>query len=109
MLCGSVHFIVGMGMLMVSFVDIDHRPSCMQHPCLVRLLGVCLEPSFGMVLEFLPNGDLFGYMHPTDETSIPRSRFPWNVRLKIVRRAPCSPLLQLWVCYGPAGGLRSHS
>ena len=68
-----------------------------RHPNIVRLHGVCIFPKPRMVLELLPLGDLFGFIHPKASgssgssssnenaenllTYISPHKFPWKLRL----------------------------
>jgi len=57
--------------------------SCLDHPNLVRLIGICLAPSLRMILEYLPAGDLCKFLHPTLGSSIDPQDFPWSLRLRM--------------------------
>ena len=80
---------VEMGMLFTDFQqEVFLMSQLRHHPNIVRLHGVCLFPRPRMVLEFLSHGDLFRYLHPTDEgnpenlqTFIHPPSFPWKLRL----------------------------
>lgn len=62
--------------------------SVLDHPNLVKLYGLCLQPSLQMVLEYVKMGDLFHFLHPAkdhaDPTNlVPMEQFPWKLRLLI--------------------------
>lgn len=40
--------------------------SMLTHPNVVRLFGACVSP-LAMVMEFVPEGDLFHFMHPNSQ------------------------------------------
>ena len=39
--------------------------SMLTHPNVVRLFGACVSP-LAMIMEFVPEGDLFHFIHPKD-------------------------------------------
>ena len=40
----------------------------LSHPKLVRMLGVVTEPTFGIAMEFMDRGDLYGLINHPDQT-----------------------------------------
>ena len=48
------------------------------HPNIVKLFGILMKPSLGMVLEFMNKGDLFEYLQSASQD------MPWKTRLLIV-------------------------
>ena len=60
--------------------------SCLHHPNLVKLYGICTTPPLRMVLELIPCGDLFDFLHPKDEYgergNIRKKEFTWKLRLR---------------------------
>lgn len=49
-----------------------HKLMCsgLKHPCVVGLVGLCLNP-LCIVTEFVPNGDLFEYIHSKKPLDLP--------------------------------------
>ena len=50
----------------------------LDHECIVSLHGIRLKPSLGMVMEFLPLGDLFKFLR-----NISPVKFSWTTRIRI--------------------------
>lgn len=63
--------------------------SCLRHPCLVGLYGICVNP-LRMVIEWCPEGDLWHLLRRHEEagTKIPE-RLMWRFALDIARGMRC--------------------
>ena len=76
--------------LFLEFYDEVEIMAMISHPNLVNLSGITLVPELQIVMEYVPLGDLFGLLHPTQESNVPNSiskipneEFPWRERLLI--------------------------
>jgi len=75
-----------------NFAQEVYIMSCLDHANLVKLYGISKEPRLRMVLELVPCGDLFDFLHPKDPSdpsgdsrfTIAREKFPWPLRMKII-------------------------
>jgi len=66
----------------------------MEHPHLVRLLGVCLSPTIQLVTQLMPHGCLLDYVHEHKDNIGSQLLLNWCVQIAKVRR-PKSFLNQL--------------
>lgn len=55
------------------------------HRNLVRLYGVVMRPTMQLVMEYMPLGDLFEFLHPDSPLeSVKAEAFPWRLRLLMI-------------------------
>lgn len=57
----------------------------MEHPHLVRLLGVCLSPTLQLVTQLMPHGCLLDYVHEHQENIGSQLLLNWCVQIAKVR------------------------
>lgn len=53
----------------------------MEHPHLVRLLGVCLSPTIQLVTQLMPHGCLLDYVHEHQENIGSQLLLNWCVQI----------------------------
>lgn len=58
----------------------------MEHPHLVRLLGVCLSPTIQLVTQLMPHGCLLDYVHEHKDNIGSQLLLNWCVQIAKVRR-----------------------
>jgi len=61
----------------------------MEHPHLVRLLGVCLSPTIQLVTQLMPHGCLLDYVHEHQENIGSQLLLNWCVQIAKVRLCVC--------------------
>lgn len=59
----------------------------MEHPHLVRLLGVCLSPTIQLVTQLMPHGCLLDYVHEHKDNIGSQLLLNWCVQIAKVRMA----------------------
>ncbi len=57
----------------------------MEHPHLVRLLGVCLSPTIQLVTQLMPHGCLLDYVHEHKDNIGSQLLLNWCVQIAKVR------------------------
>lgn len=57
-----------------------------EHPYLVRLLGVCLSPTIQLVTQLMPHGCLLDYVHEHKDNIGSQLLLNWCVQIAKVRR-----------------------
>lgn len=61
----------------------------MEHPHLVRLLGVCLSPTIQLVTQLMPHGCLLDYVHEHKDNIGSQLLLNWCVQIaKVSVRVP---------------------
>lgn len=60
----------------------------MDHPHLVRLLGVCLSPTIQLVTQLMPHGCLLDYVHEHKDNIGSQLLLNWCVQIAKVRAHP---------------------
>ena len=58
----------------------------MEHPHLVRLLGVCLSPTIQLVTQLMPHGCLLDYVHEHKDNIGSQLLLNWCVQIAKVRK-----------------------
>ena len=56
-----------------------------EHPHLVRLLGVCLSPTIQLVTQLMPHGCLLDYVHEHKDNIGSQLLLNWSVQIAKVR------------------------
>lgn len=69
----------------------------MEHPHLVRLLGVCLSPTIQLVTQLMPHGCLLDYVHEHKDNIGSQLLLNWCVQIAKVRLEKVAT----WLCYSP--------
>lgn len=59
--------------------------SSMDHPHLLRLLGVCVSPNVQLVTQFMPHGCLLDYVHEHKDNVGSQLLLNWCVQIAKVR------------------------
>lgn len=62
----------------------------MDHPHLVRLLGVCLSPTIQLVTQLMPHGCLLDYVHEHKDNIGSQLLLNWCVQIAKVCSSCCS-------------------
>lgn len=62
----------------------------MDHPHLVRLLGVCLSPTIQLVTQLMPHGCLLDYVHEHKDNIGSQLLLNWCVQIAKVCNGCCS-------------------
>lgn len=62
----------------------------MDHPHLVRLLGVCLSPTIQLVTQLMPHGCLLDYVHEHKDNIGSQLLLNWCVQIAKVCNSCCS-------------------
>uniref|UniRef100_A0A8C7XNH8 Receptor protein-tyrosine kinase n=1 Tax=Oryzias sinensis TaxID=183150 RepID=A0A8C7XNH8_9TELE len=70
----------------VEFMDEALIMASMEHPHLVRLLGVCLSPTIQLVTQLMPHGCLLDYVHEHKDNIGSQLLLNWCVQIAKVRR-----------------------
>uniref|UniRef100_A0A8C1W6Z9 Receptor protein-tyrosine kinase n=1 Tax=Cyprinus carpio TaxID=7962 RepID=A0A8C1W6Z9_CYPCA len=65
----------------VEFMDEALIMASMEHPHLVRLLGVCLSPTIQLVTQLMPHGCLLDYVHEHQENIGSQLLLNWCVQI----------------------------
>lgn len=58
----------------------------MEHPHLVRLLGVCLSPTIQLVTQLMPHGCLLDYVHEHKDNIGSQLLLNWCVQIAKVKK-----------------------
>lgn len=62
--------------------------SSMDHPHLLRLLGVCVSPNMQLVTQFMPHGCLLDYVREHKDNVGSQLLLNWCVQIAKVRECP---------------------
>ncbi|XP_028846324.1 receptor tyrosine-protein kinase erbB-4 isoform X3 [Denticeps clupeoides] len=65
----------------VEFMDEALIMASMEHPHLVRLLGVCLSPTIQLVTQLMPHGCLLDYVHEHKDNIGSQLQLNWCVQI----------------------------
>lgn len=62
--------------------------SSMDHPHVVRLLGVCMSPNVQLVTQLMPHGCLLDYVHEHEDKIGSQLLLNWCMQIAKVRVPP---------------------
>ncbi|TKS66634.1 Receptor tyrosine-protein kinase erbB-4 [Collichthys lucidus] len=81
----------------VEFMDEALIMASMEHPHLVRLLGVCLSPTIQLVTQLMPHGCLLDYVHEHKDNIGSQLLLNWCVQIAKPLRAYSSEVFSLYI------------